>query len=159
MSPKSLKILYVANSDSGTCKSRRKALQAQGHRLDLVTFDSCCGKWPDAAFRIYARLLHGPAVWRFNREIRRRALTGGSDWVWVDKGIFVYPETVKTLAERNIFVIHHLTDDFLNPKHAVWYRHYKRALSYYHAHLTSNMFNVQELRSMGRAPDSDSSGL
>lgn len=144
----SIRILYVANADTGTCRSRRKALEALGHRLDLVTFADCCNGWRNLKYKLYAHLLRGPAVSRFNQEILRRARGSACDWVWIDKGILVYPETIEYLRASDIFVVHHLTDDFLNPRHR-WYRHYKKALTLYSVHLTSNVYNVQELRDLG----------
>jgi len=67
------------------------------------------------------------------------------DWVWVDKGMFLYPETLKKLRNNGKLLIHYLTDDFANPRCRIHYRHYMRSLDIYHVHFTTNTYNYQEL--------------
>ncbi|MGO9119722.1 MAG: glycosyltransferase [Desulfomonilaceae bacterium] len=142
-----LKILYVG-PDGGTCRSRRKALESQGHNVIQISFYKNAGLSSSWAYSFYARALVGPAVSRFNQEILQRAKEG-IDWVWVDKGILIFPDTIKQLRRKPVFLIHHLTDDFLNPRHWMTYRYYKKSLFDYHIHLSTNIHNVQELRQVG----------
>lgn len=149
MLPTSLRILYVGPGNHGTCRSRRLALESLGHAVTSLDPYDFFRFMPSLSFSLYARLLRGPATMRFNRALLQSVGQHRFDWIWVDKGIFLFPETVSTLRDRGSFLVHHLTDDFLNLELWMFYRYYKRALSYYHVHLTSNCFNVKELETLG----------
>lgn len=151
MSVSALNILYVGPGHQGTCKSRRLALESLGHSVTPLNPYDFFRFMPALSFSVYARILRGPATIRFNRELLKSVKQHRFDWIWVDKGIFLFPETVSALRSMGCFLIHHLTDDFLNPALRLFYRYYKRALLDYHVHLTSNCFNVRELRDLGVA--------
>ena len=89
----------------------------------------------------------GPGALTLNRRILKIVRQESFDWVWIDKGTFVFPSTIKKLRNRDLFIIHHLTDDFLNPAQGL--RHYLKAIPAYHVHLTSNIYNVKELKKFG----------
>lgn len=144
-----LSILYIGNADGGTCKARRKALEDLGNGLQVVTLDDHIGFCRSLSYSVYGRLLVGPPVSKFNRTILTTAKNSHFDWVWVDKGILIFPEVIKELRAKGLFLIHHMTDDFMNPKQWLSYRYYKRALLDYHVHLTSNTYNVHELKDRG----------
>jgi hypothetical protein len=149
VTPSALKILYVCGADSGTCRSRKEALIRLGHDVRLIALLPEIRRFREFFFKVYSRTLRGPAVTRFNARVREAAREARYDWIWVDKGIHLFPGTVRGLRELGNFLVHHLTDDFLNPKHAIMYRYYKEAAPWYHAHLTSNAFNVDELGEFG----------
>ena len=143
---KPLSILYVGPADEGTCKSRLEALQRLGHRVEVVNLNSHL-KRNAVVSKIQMKICNGPAVLRFNKEILKAAKLKKLGWVWVDKGVFVLPTTVRNLKSLGLFLIHHCTDDFLNPNQRM--RHYMHALHDYHVHLTSNLFNLKELKDLG----------
>jgi spore maturation protein CgeB len=144
-----LRILHIALGDKGSCRSRRKAIERLGHEVDQVNFYDHVRYLPSSAVSIYARTLFGPAVSAFNRAILHRARDNRYHWAWVDKGTMVFPRVIRALQSKGLFTIHHLTDDFFNPRFRIYFRNMKRAIPDYHVHLTSNLDNVRELREAG----------
>ena len=144
-----LRILYIALRDSGSCRSRRIGLEKLGHHVEIVNFFDRVKIPHSLAASIYARTLCGPAVSSFNHAILRRAKEKHYHWAWVDKGTMVFPRVIRALKSMGLFTIHHMTDDFFNPRRHAYFRNMKRAILDYHVHLTSNMYNVRELREMG----------
>jgi spore maturation protein CgeB len=142
-----LRILYVGISDDGTCKARRIALERMGNLVQVVNASDFLAKLPPIMSWFEIKAQFGPATSLFNRRLMRIAESDELDWVWIDKALFVYPKTIRRLSQKGLFVIHHLTDDFLNPN--VPLRHYRRSIRLIHVHLTSNIYNVQELRELG----------
>lgn len=149
MHSEKLRILYVGTADRGTCRSRKEALATLGHEVEVLNIFDFFGFFSSVSFSLYARFLVGPAITSFNRAILNKVSTESFDWVWVDKGLFLYPHTLSSIRQKGIFLVHHLTDDFMNPRHRFRYRHYRNGISLYHVHLTSNSYNLNELRSFG----------
>jgi len=141
-----LRILYIGPAENGSCRARREALEQLGYRIRVINPYHYVNRIPLLS-NIEMKTQFGPGVLTLNRKILRVAEQESFDWVWVDKGTFVFPGTIKTLCNRNVFTIHHLTDDFLNPDSGL--RHYLKAIPDYHVHLTSNIYNVDELKEFG----------
>jgi spore maturation protein CgeB len=126
-------------------------LEALGHDVSVISFWDYLRWNPSLEFKIVSRTLWSLATVRFNRVIIESALSHRFDWIWVDRGIHLFPETTRVLRETGNFLVHHLTDDFLNPRHWMFYRYFKKSIPDYCAHLTSNCFNVRELKDYGAA--------
>ncbi len=144
-----MRILYVGTGDEGTCRARRRALQHFGHDVTVLNPKDYLKDLNRLTMNLYYRFLTGPRTVRFNEDLLRLTKEKAFDWIWVDKGTFVFPRTVKRLRGKGLFVIHHCTDDFMNPNQRMHFRYYKKALRDYHVHLTSNACNIAELKSMG----------
>lgn len=147
MNDAKLNILYVGTGDWGTCKARREALEHLGHNVTVINPLTYLGGVPSLWSRIEMKMGWGVAIRRFNQAILRAAMQKHFDWAWIDKGVFVFADSVRQLRNSGLFVIHHLTDDYMNPHNRS--RHYNRAIPHYNVHLTSNTFNVHELKDAG----------
>ena len=96
-----LNILSVGGMDgkSNTCLHRHWALEKIAHRIDVVNTSTKVNLW----FRIvYHLFLCGlpirlPDLKKINKEIIERITVCDYDVVWIDKGIVVYPETLKQI--------------------------------------------------------------
>ena len=96
-----LNILSVGGMDgkSNTCLHRHWALEKIAHRIDVVNTSTKVNLW----FRIvYHLFLYGlpirlPDLKKINKEIIERITVCDYDVVWIDKGIVVYPETLKQI--------------------------------------------------------------
>lgn len=146
-----MRILYIGSLVNwGTCISRMRGLIRLGHEVVPVNTESyISGK--GKIFRImHNRLLLGPGIISINRDIIQKVKYIKPDIIWVDKGIYFYPRTIKKIKElTKAVIIHHNTDDILNVCHKFSY--YLSALDFYDAHYSSNIYNVNEMRAITKS--------
>src|SRR5947208_2424187 len=96
MSGTKLRVFYVGPLwEGGTCLERMRALQRFGH--ELIPFDTT--RWAEGGHRflrsVAYRFNFGPYIWGLNKALLAFARTiGPLDLLWVDKGLWVYPETL-----------------------------------------------------------------
>jgi spore maturation protein CgeB len=145
-----MKVLYVGPiHPEGTCFARLKALQEIHEQVQ--PFDtSYVGQ---EGFRVYRylenQLCFGKSFIHANRAILKSVLSANPAVVWVDKGFWIWPATLKTLRLAGIFLVQHNTDD-IRAKHGQWsYRLMRRCLPYYDINFTTNIFNIEDFRMLG----------
>ena len=81
-----------------------------------------------------------------NRELLRRGQKG-TKIVWIDRGAYFWPQTLRRLKENTgALLVHHCTDDI--QYHTNYLRYYLKSLDIYDAHFTSNVPNLDEMRRM-----------
>jgi len=98
-------------------------------------------------FRQTSRLLRslgfrfkcGPLVARINRMVLACAQQQSYEAIWVDKGVFLTRETLKTLRSKTGLLIHYTPD-------AAWYanrsRHFERGMDLYDFLITTKSFEM-----------------
>jgi|SRR5579862_1676185 len=110
-----MNILYVGDISvaGSTCLARMKEIEALGHNVwpvDDYPYRNWLGKF-GFPFR---KLKWGPPVFALNSEILRRAERHLPDCVWIDKGIWVFPETLRRLKEKySPYIVHYTPDPAL----------------------------------------------
>ena len=147
-----LSILFVGETTPYlTTAARRDAFIALGHRV--VTVDQ--RDFVDSQQRWMTRAtfwsLRTPPVFAFNRALLAAAEREQPDLVWIEKGTFVFPSTLRALRAHKWPVVYHNTDDVEKPgwKERVHWRFLLRTLDLYDMHITSNHYNVKEFRARG----------
>lgn len=147
-----MKVLYVGNLEpSGTCFSRFRGLQAledDVHGLDIGPHF----EWPrvprlQALFEVHA--LRGPRHAAANAELLATCRELRPDVVWVDKGDWVWPTTLKKLRDQGSFLVSHVTDALWPLSSRLgWKRRYlRRNATHYDVFLTTNDVDYERLRS------------
>lgn len=139
-----MRILYVGTlSPFGTCYSRFRSLG----RLepDIHGFDTDAHLDWDHSGRLHraieTHLLDGPRHRRANRALLDRARELRPDVVWVDTGVWIWPDTLKQLRRQGCFLVEHITDAMV-ARH--WRVRAKRRLlretaAFYDVFLTTNV--------------------
>lgn len=146
-----MRVGYVGTLDrSGTCHSRLVALQ--GAETDVFTLDidevldlkalSKVGRWLEVI----------PFGWlrtrKLNEMVRKFVVDNKIDVLWIDKGSWVHPKTLRFIRDEKVFMIHHLTD-------ALWPRKIRLRISrfpllatlkHYDLYFTSNRADWRRLR-------------
>lgn len=145
-----MKVVYVGPLEKGnTCYARLKALEAQSC-CDVFPFDSDpyfrrpIGKWLNALER---RVFIGPRFWKSNIDLQGFCREKQPDVVWIDKGFWVWPSTVKVLRENGAFLVHHNTDS-LSPGRwltKMAYRLMRRTLPMFDVFYTTNTRDYRAL--------------
>jgi glycosyltransferase involved in cell wall biosynthesis len=144
-----IRMLYVGSSgDSGNGLDKRRALVSLG--IELHDFDTKPYlRSPSRPLRSLAhRLNFGPVVNALNRDLlaRARSLTDVT-YVWVDKGQWIRPDTLRELARRlGAPLVHYANDSMLRANRS---RHFRAALPIYDFLFTTKSFELDEYRRLG----------
>lgn len=78
---------------------------------------------------------------RLNRELLEEASRARPDVVWIEKGTWIYPGTLRHLRRFARFIVHYNTDDMMSG--SFWYG--RRSATLYDVQLTTNRWNVSEI--------------
>jgi spore maturation protein CgeB len=145
-----VKVVYVGPLGVGsTCYARLKALETLCYG-NVFAFDSdpyfCrpIGKWLNAIER---RVFIGPRFCQSNFDLRMFCRDKRPDVVWIDKGFWIWPSTLRVLREKEAFLVHHNTDS-LSP--GFWhtqlaYLLMRRTLPLFNLYFTTNIVDYRAL--------------
>jgi spore maturation protein CgeB len=144
-----MRVLYVGLLWEGsTSLERMRILERLG--CTAIPFDTT--PFEHWKTRIERSLAHRAKIGRplgaVNRALRAFAADYEFDAVWVDKGVWIYPETLRVLkqhAERSLAV--HYTPDAQILQHQS--RHFLRSLPLYDLAVTTKPFETQLYRDHG----------
>ncbi len=143
-------ILYVGDLWEGS---------TAGHRMNALSKIGTCDAVdstirPRAAWLKYLHLASIKLKWHWdlrgiNRAILDKSNARAYDVLWIDKGLHIYPDTLKKIKSKNpnCFIISFSPDDMFNPANQSWW--YVRGIGLYDLHVTTKSYNVEELKSMG----------
>lgn len=146
-----MRILYVGQLVWwGTCLSRMRGLIRLGHEIIPIDIEPHIfnrSRWGRA---LHTRLLMGPGIRSLNKDVLIKAVENRPDIVWIDKGVYITPDTLQEIKEKTgALLLHHNTDDIKYPAHK--FKFYLEALDIYDAHFTSNLNNVEEMKGMTKS--------
>lgn len=145
-----MRILYVGELYPGyvnTCHMRMKILTSLGHSVEplcTLPHQAWGGRYGGAAYR---RLLWGPPLNSCNRNIRLACKRLRPDMVWIDKGRWVFPETLDTIRRRYKSTLVHYTPDPAITYHAS--RHFKKSVPLYDLIVTNKSYEIQQYNALG----------
>ncbi len=146
-----MKILYVAHLYPAgwisTSRMRMEEAQRMGSDIipvDAIPYDSWGGRWIGAPIH---RLTWGPPVWGLNREIVRRAQTCRPDVLWVEKGTWIYPKTLREVRRLGTRILIHYTPDPAIVLHQT--RHFLASIPEYDLVVTTKAYEVELYRRYG----------
>lgn len=146
-----MKILFVAQLYPtgwiSTSRMRMEELQRLGMDiipLDAIPYYNWGGKWAGAPFR---RLQWGPPLWGLNREIVRHTQSCRPDVLWIDKGIWIYPKTLRAVRNLGTRILVHYSPDPAILLHQT--RHFLASIPEYDLVVTTKAYEVEHYRSYG----------
>ena len=146
------KILYVGPLQyGGTCLQRKWALEDLG--CSVVGIDSGiprnCTPLTQLGFRVRRRLFPTYEISRINKAVINTAQTVQTDIVWIDKGLAITSETLRSIkaVRPQTVLISFSPDDMLNPNNQT--EHYLNCIPLYDHHITTKSYNVDELQTLG----------
>jgi spore maturation protein CgeB len=100
--------------------------------------------WKSAAFRLKA----GPLVRRINRDVIQQTNGRHYDLVWVDKGVYLWPNTLDYVRKSAKAMVHFTPDTAF---HANRSRHFFAATGTYDLLVTTKSFEVERYRELAGA--------
>jgi hypothetical protein len=130
-----------------TSRMRMEELRRLGPQvipMDMTPHFHWGGKWIGAPFR---RLKWGPPIWGLNREIVRRAQACRPDVLWVDKGMWVCPRTLREVRSQGVRPLVHYTPDPAIVYHKN--RHFLASIPEYDLVVTTKAYEVELYRRYG----------
>jgi spore maturation protein CgeB len=144
-----LRVLYVGQLwEGGTCLERARVLGEQGWKLipfDITPYLTARSRVARVAQN---RLLLGPDVSALNRDLLARAnRLDAIDVVWIDKGRWVFSETLETLRLKTTGCFVHYTPDPVFTRHTS--RHFERAIPLYDLLVTTKRYELHQYREAG----------
>jgi len=89
------------------------------------------------------RLYLTPSVFRGNKRLLREVVTRRPDFVWIDKGRWCFPSTLRAIKRLGPRLVHHNTDD-INWNGGYSWLH-RLGIPHYDFYFTTNRFNVREI--------------
>ena len=143
----SLKFLYIAIQSPGTTSNLRgQTLQqllpdAEWQSIDT---DSVFRSQPRWARSLAFRLRVGPAVTAVNRLIREAVrVTSDFDIIWIDKAVYIWPQTIDFLRQRTRTLLHYTPDAAFLQNQS---RFFESALPFFDRVVTTKTFELEEYK-------------
>ena len=140
-----MKVLYCGSND-GTSKSRKNGLIKIGY--DVSNFELEKNILTNFKWFQYLeqKSLNSLNLQTVNTRLINKVKKINPDLIWIDKGTYIYKETLEYIKETNhkTILIHHNTDDIESDKHQ--FNNYLNSLDLYDAHFTCNKFNIDYLK-------------
>ncbi len=130
--------------EGSTSVPRMRGLKKLG--LDVVSMDSTpwVGKGPKLLRSLNQRFYFGTSVRAMNAAILHAGADNSPDVVWIDKGNWIYPATLRRLRKHARFLVHYNTDDVFARGAYFWL--HRLGLKQYDLYLTTNRRNVHEIQ-------------
>lgn len=144
-----MKILYAANlSPNDSALYRLWALERLGHHVVPLDYLSYASSRP-MVHRIVYRLVAGPHVDRFNRDLIRLAEQEKPDLLWADKILWMRPRTLDRLRSLGIATVSYMIDNPFGPRRDPGWRLYMRDIPHYDLHVVQRDKNIADYRKRG----------
>ena len=144
-----MKILYVGIlSENDSALYRLWALERLGHTvipLDLSAYQLTHPLLHKIAFR----LVLGPHIQRFNRDLLALAEREDVDVLWADKVLELQPSTLRALRRRGILSASYMIDNAFGPRRDPGWRLYLRCLREFDLHITQRDVSVRDYQQRG----------
>lgn len=135
-----------------TTAARRDALVDLGFPVESIDQRRFLESSSPLISALTYRTLLTRGVFAFNREILQHVTRFRPDVLWLEKGTYVFPRTLRRVRrEPSLLLVYHNTDDWKleGRHHGLHWRFLRRALRGYDLHITSNLWNVDEFRQAG----------
>ena len=98
---------------------------------------------------LYHRLLAGPAIDRINTDLIASAQRNTPNFIYVEKGIFLRPETIEYLSKSIAPTVQFNYDNPFGPRNDPGWRHFLGAIPHYDVHFVPRESNIEEFRAAG----------
>ncbi|HEY0163145.1 MAG TPA: glycosyltransferase [Edaphobacter sp.] len=144
-----MKILYAASlSPNDSAMYRLWALERLGHQVVPINTRNYRPSNPLLS-RMVFRLVMGPDVNRFNRDLLQAAERERPDIVWADKALWMQPKTLDRLRALGIPTVSYMIDNAFGPRRDPGWRLYMKCIPHYDLHVVQRDKNIQDYRSSG----------
>lgn len=146
-----MRILYGGILNLGSTTEHRMRALRRSVAEDVVEFnlDPYLATSNPLFGRMRERLLVWPGIAALNRMLVSQVETQTPDYVWLDKPVYVHPQTVRRLSESGARIISYMPDDPYGPRGDPVWRLFKAALPHYWAHVVTRDVTRREFIARG----------
>src|ERR1700728_1687279 len=145
-----LKILYVGGlSQNDSSQYRAWALERLGHEvvpLDFYPYESRS----KLVRKVVHRVVAGPAVTRFNRDVLRAAERIKPDVFWADKMLWLRPRTLDKLRAMGIATVSYVIDNPFGTRRDSGWRLHLKDIPHFDLHVVQRDKNIADYLARGR---------
>ncbi len=151
---KNLTVVYTGEMEpSGQCYSRYLALkdiEPNVIPLDRTPYFRGSG----FLLGLELRTFYGPSYRRLNADLLSLCRKAKPDILWVDKGYWIWPSTLKSLRSQGIYLAEHNTDYLHHKTLRMRWLYYLlgKGLPYYDHYFTTNKPDFDEISKWSRRP-------
>lgn len=127
-------------------RMRMLAARVLGHEVVPVCalpFYSMGGRWVAG---IQQRLKWGPNLWAYNRAILSACEEHRPDVLWVEKGVWVFADTIRRVRKMGITCVHYTPDPALVAQRS---RHVEQAIPLYDVMVTNKSYEMEAYKRLG----------
>ena len=147
-----MKLVYGGDLwEHGTALHRLQALERLGFDVHVFDFAPYMTTGGPLARRLRLRLLAGGAVARCNRDFAGFCAGIGPDFIWLDKPLLLWPDTVSAVRRGGAVVVTYISDNPFSTLFEPWFRLIRRAIARYDVSVVPRPTNVAEYRAAGAA--------
>jgi hypothetical protein len=144
-----LKILYVAGlSLHDSSQYRAWALERLGHNVVPLNFYPYESSNP-LVRKVVHRIVAGPGVARFNRDILAAAEREKPDIFWADKLLWLQPATLDRLRAMGIVTVSYMIDNPFGTRQDPGWRLYMKDIPHFDLHVVQRDKNIADYTSRG----------
>ncbi|MDQ2924884.1 MAG: glycosyltransferase [Acidobacteriota bacterium] len=144
-----LKILYVAGlSLHDSSQYRAWALERLGHQVVALNFYPYESR-NALARKVMHRVVAGPAVERFNRDIVAAAERERPDIFWADKLLWLRPATLGRLRAMGIATVSYMIDNPFGTRSDPGWRLYLKDIPHFDLHVVQRDSNIADYTQRG----------
>ncbi|MCS7040830.1 MAG: glycosyltransferase [Caldilineales bacterium] len=144
-----MRVFYIGKLREGTTSfERMKVLNSLGHQtvpFNISAFESLA---PRVVQSIAWRLHAGPMVSKINNALWREGQNlNGIHLIWVDKGVWIYPETIQYLKKMtSARAVHYTPDSQILSQRS---RHFLASIPLYDVLVTTKEWEVEAYKKAG----------
>lgn len=143
-----MRILYSGPiTPWSTTEARLRAFRDLGHDVLVVDLNQHLAAEPAWLRKIELHACDGPGLRSYNRALVERARDLTADLIWLDTGAYVTRTTLVELRRSGAPIVSYNSDYLLFRSYS--WRQYRPAAALYDVHVTTNAYNVPELRRHG----------
>lgn len=139
-----MRILYTGELNTSylsTCTMRMEVLQGLGHEVEGVDLVQYIRQGGPFFGRLFRRFKVGPPIQKYNKELVETANRMKPDVLWIDKGSWVFPSTVKHLQSKGAKVILYTPDSAFFHNQSRWFND---NIPLFDGLVTTKLYEVEE---------------
>jgi hypothetical protein len=148
-----MKVLYVGDlRQRTTCWARFNALRKIEPNIEFLDWDQYFQDLPRHRRVLEFRTFLGPRLRKLNRDLITLAKSFRPDVVWIDKGICLSSDTLRSLKTEGSFLVGYNTDSLRHKSWSVRWLHWlmNRAIHEHDVYFTTNIHDYDLLRPRSR---------
>ncbi len=116
----------------------------------LTSIDTPLLKLQSFYFKVQRKFNVGPAIYRLNRDLIRHVKKTAPDLVFIYRGTFIFPETIRKMRADGAIVFGYNNDDPFNTKTPKYvHRYFIKSLPYYTWIFAYRQKNIADYKNLG----------